>query len=191
MDISRISCKIRMDQGENVPTETWFEVFNTWIPEPEDDVLIDVADYTHVKNGPQTILIGHNAHYALDTTSGRFGFLYAQKRGLSGSLSNRLEEVITSSLKACRRLADDSRLEGKVSFNGESTQIILNDRLGAANDNAAFEALKSELDPILDRLYGGSSFEIIRDADARKPLTVIVAAAGEISPSQLLENLGS
>ena len=110
---------------------------------------------------------------------------------MSGSLSNRLEEVITSSLKACRRLADDSRLEGKVSFNGESMQIILNDRLGAANDNAAFEALKSELDPILDRLYGGSSFEIIRDADARKPLTVIVAAAGEISPSQLLENLGS
>ena len=59
MDISRISFKIFMDKGEDVPTETWFEVFNTWIPAPEDDILIDVADYTHVKNGPQTILVGH------------------------------------------------------------------------------------------------------------------------------------
>lgn len=190
MDISRISFKVFMEQGEDVSTETWFKVFNTWIPAPENDVLIDVADYAHVKNGPQTILVGHKAHYALDTTSGRFGFLYARKRELNGSLSGNLEEVIGSGLRAARRLDADDLLKGKIKFNGENLEITLNDRLGAANDEATFNAVKAELDPILGRLYGGDGFEITREPDEKRPLTVEVKASGNYTPAQLLENLG-
>jgi hypothetical protein len=191
MDISRISFKVFMDQGEDVPTETWFEVFNTWIHEPDNDVLIDVADYTHVKNGPQTILVGHNANYALDTSAGRFGLLYARKRELTGSLSENLVETISSGLRACKRLAEDDRLSGKVNFNGESLQISLNDRLGAANDAATFDALKSELGSILSQLYGGADCEISHDEDARKTMTVNIQANGNFAPSQMLENSAS
>jgi hypothetical protein len=189
MEISRISYKVFMDRGEDVATETWFQVFNTWIPDPDDDVLIDVADYTHVRNGPQTILVGHRANYALDTTAGRFGFLYARKRALEGSLSESLEEVISAGLRACKRLDDDDRLQGKVRFNGESAQIILNDRLGAANDADTFGALKSHLTPILDRLYAGANYEISPDEDARRCLSVGIEATGEFGPAQLIENL--
>ena len=191
MEISRISYKVFMDQGEDVTTETWFKVFNTWIPDPDDDILVDVADYTHVQNGPQTILVGHRANYVIDTTAGRFGFLYARKRALEGSLSEGLEEVISAGLRACKRLDDDDRLHGKVKFNGESAQIILNDRLGAANDAVTFDALKSHLNPILDRLYAGASYEINRDEDARRCLTVNIRASAEFGPAQLIENLGS
>ena len=190
MDISRISFKVFMDQGEDVPTETWFEVFNTWIHEPDNDVLVDVADYTHVKHGPQTILVGHRGNFALDTTAGRFGLLYARKRGLNGSLASSLEEVISAGLRACQRLDADDRLAGKVNFNGETLQIVLNDRLGASNDAGAFEALQADLGPILDRLYGGASCEISRGEDERRPLTADVSAEGKFSPAQLLENLG-
>tara|TARA_A100001037_G_scaffold242207_1_gene222573 strand:+ start:2136 stop:2711 length:576 start_codon:yes stop_codon:yes gene_type:complete len=189
MDISRISFKIFMDQGEDVPTDTWFEVFNTWIPAPEDDVLVDVADYTHVKNGPQTILVGHRANYALDTTGGRFGFLYARKRDLNGSLSGNLEAVIGAGLKAADRLASDASLQGKVNFNGESLQISLNDRLGAANDADGFAALKAELDPVLAKLFGGTDYEVSQDSDPKRPLTVDIKASSGFSPAQLLENL--
>ncbi len=160
-----------------------------WIPDPDDDVLVDVADYTHVQDGPQTILVGHRANYALDATAGRFGFLYARKRALEGSLSKNLEEVISAGLRACKRLDDDDRLKGKVRFNGESAQIILNDRLEAANDADTFDALKSHLNPILDRLYAGASYEISRDEDARRCLTVGIQATGEFAPAQLIENL--
>lgn len=190
MDITRINYKVFMDRGEDVATETWFEVFNTWIPNPDDDVLIDVADYTHVKNGPQTILVGHRANYVVDTTAGRFGFLYARKRVLNGSLSESLEEVISAGLRACHRLNDDDRLRGKINFNGESTQIILNDRLGAANDADSFETLKKHLGPILDRVYAGAGYEIKRDEDDRRCLTVDIQAKGKFTPAQLIENLG-
>lgn len=191
MNSSRISYKVFMDKGKDVSTETWFEVFNTWIPDPDDDILVDVADYNHVPHGPQTILVGHRAHYALDTTGGRFGFLYARKRDLNGSLSGNLEAVITAGLRACRRLDDDAKLDGQVHFNGEATQIILNDRLGAPNDEATFAALKADLEPILGRLYGGADCEITRDPDERRPMTVDIRVPGAFTPAQMLENLGA
>lgn len=191
MNSSRINFKVFMDQGAEVPTETWFEVFNTWIPAPENDVLVDVADYRHVKNGPHTILVGHFANYALDTTEGRFGFLYARKRGLNGSLSGNLEEVITSGLRACKRLDEDDTLSGKVRFNGESIQIALTDRTDVDNNDQSFEALKGELTPILDRLYPGADYEISGTEDSRKALTANIKVSGSFSPTQLLENLGS
>jgi hypothetical protein len=191
MEISRISYKIFMDKGEEVPTETWFEVFNTWIHEPDSDILVDVADYTHVKNGPQTILVGHQANYAVDTTDGRFGFLYARKRNLDGDLAESLEEVISTGLRACKRLNEDARLESQINFNVGSTQIALNDRLGATNDEDTFASLKETLTPILNRLYGGAGCEMTRDEGEGKRLTVDLQIPGEFSPSQLIENLGS
>ena len=191
MEISRISYKVFMDRGEDVATETWFEVFNTWIHEPDNDILIDVADYTHVKNGPQTILVGHQANYALDTTDGRFGFLYSRKRNLDGNLAENLEDVIVTGLRACKRLDEDDRLSGKIKFSGGSAQIALNDRLGASNDSDTFDTFNSELSPILDRLYGGAGCEVSRDDGNGRRLTVDLQAKGEFSPSQMLENLGS
>jgi len=191
MDISRINVKVFMDQGADVATETWFEVFNTWIHEPDNDVLVDVADYTHVENGPQTILVGHNANYALDTTDGRFGFLYARKRGLNGSLDASLKEAISCALKSCKRLSEDERLGGQVNFNGESIQIALNDRLGATNDAQTRDACISELNTILDKLYAGSGYKVTANEDARKTVTLDISAEGQFSAIQLLENLGS
>ena len=176
-----------MDQGEDVPTETGFEVFNTGIPDPNNDVLVDVADYTHVKNGPQTILVGHNAHYALDTTEGRFGFLYDRKHGLDGSLAAKIEEVVSAALSACKRLDEDERLSGKINFTGGSTQVVLKDRLGAVSGSA--DTLKGELKPILDRLYAGARYEIAASKNPKRPLTVDIRAEGKHSPAQLLENL--
>ena len=191
MEISRISYKVFMGQGENVTTKTWFEVFNTWIHEPDNDVLVDVADYTHVKNGPQTILVGHQANYAIDTTDGRFGFLYSRKRNLDGNLAENLEEVITTGLRACKRLDEDDRLSDSIMFNGGSAQIVLNDRLGASNNADTFHALKSELSPILQRLYGGTGCGMTWDDGYGKRLTVNLQPSGEFSPSQMLENLGN
>tara|TARA_B110000116_G_C16723094_1_gene530066 strand:+ start:364 stop:939 length:576 start_codon:yes stop_codon:yes gene_type:complete len=191
MEISRLSFKVFMDQGEDVTPETWFEVFNTWIHEPENDILVDVADYTHVLNGPQTILVGHRANYAIDNTDGRFGFLYGRKRDLGGNLAESLLDVISTALRACNRLNEDGRLDGQVSFNSGSVQIIVNDRLGAANETESFENLKTALTPILNRLYGGAAYEVSRDEGEGRRLSVDVQAEDKSEPSQLLENLRS
>jgi hypothetical protein len=52
-------------------------VFHGWIRDRRipHELLIDVADYSHVHQGPGVILVGHRAMYGIDRTDGRPGFL--------------------------------------------------------------------------------------------------------------------
>src|SRR5229473_5672560 len=64
-----------IDQGDAIA------VFHRWIQNREcPEMLIDVADYRHVPDGPGVMLIGHEASYSLDNTKGRLGLLYSRKQ---------------------------------------------------------------------------------------------------------------
>ena len=191
METKSISFKIYMDKGQELDPEVWFRVFNTWIPQPDDDILVDVADYSHVKNGPVTILVGHKANYALDNTDGRFGFQYTRKRDLQGSFADDLETTIREGLKAAARLDTDPALDGGVHFTGERTQVVLNDRLNTPNTDDTEENIKADVDAFLSRLYAGGSAKTQRNQDARQRFTLDIEAEGTFSPSQLLENIDS
>ena len=46
-------------------------VLNSWIQKQRlEELLIDVADYLHVHNGPGIMLTGHEADYSLDKRAG-------------------------------------------------------------------------------------------------------------------------
>src|SRR5882724_7078916 len=86
------------DLGAAIP------VFHRWIQDrvcPE--MLIDVADYRHVPNGPGVMLIGHEANYSLDQTKGRLGLLYSRKQA-GGDARQNLQQAYTAAGAACRRL---------------------------------------------------------------------------------------
>ena len=191
METQCISFKLYMDQGEDLDPKTWFRVFNTWIPQPDDDILVDVADYSHVQNGPVTILVGHKANYSLDNTGGQFGFLYTRKRDLEGSFAENLEATVTGALKAAARLDADPSLDGGIHFTGERTQVVLNDRLNAPNEEATEKDIKTDVDALLSRLYAGGSAKTRRNEDARQRFTLDIEAEGTFTPSQLLENITS
>src|SRR5439155_26999201 len=57
-------------------------IFQSWIQMHaiEDHLAIDVADYEHVPDGPGTVLVTHEANFALDNTGGRPGLLYQRKQ---------------------------------------------------------------------------------------------------------------
>ena len=62
-------------------------VFHRWIQERVcEEVLIDVADYRHVPDGPGVLLIAHEANYSLDMAEGRLGLLYNRKAAVGGRL---------------------------------------------------------------------------------------------------------
>src|SRR3989442_6323570 len=66
---------VSIDLGDAIP------IFHRWIQDrvcPE--MLIDVADYRHVPNGPGVMLIGHEANYSLDNTKDRLGLPYSRKQ---------------------------------------------------------------------------------------------------------------
>ena len=87
MKLQHINLKFYIENPETVNLEDFTAVFNTLDPEAKatEELLIDVAEYLHVHNGPGIMLIGHNANYSLDNRAGRLGLLYNRKEPLEGT----------------------------------------------------------------------------------------------------------
>ena len=67
-----------------------------------EELLIDVADYLHVHNGPGIMLIGHEADYSLDNRAGRLGLLYNRKEQLDGTTQEKLAQAARAALTAAQ-----------------------------------------------------------------------------------------
>lgn len=189
MNAYRIQIKFYLESGQDVAPETWFRVFNTWIPETTDEVLVDVADYSHVHHGPVTLLVGHEANYSIDRTDGKAGLLYDRKQPSGGSFAHRLESAFVSALKACGRLERDTLLGGAARFRTNEVLIGLNDRLLAPNTEETHAVVREELDGVLDRLFHGADMTIERDPDPKQRFTLKVESDSEAGVADLLRHL--
>jgi rhodanese-related sulfurtransferase len=154
-------------------------------------LLLDVANYIHVPNGPGVVLIGHDVDYGIDSTSGLTGLLTVRKRAGGKSFGELLRDTLRKALIAVREIETDG--SGKLSFALDKVEIGILDRLAAPNDAATFERAKREAEPVLRALYGGTKLEISRshDADPRAPLSLEVSATAAADVATLLERLSA
>ena len=189
MNVYRIQIKFYLESGQDVAPDTWFRVFNTWIPVTTDEVLIDVADYSHVHNGPVTLLVGHEANYSIDRTDGKTGLLYDRKEPSEGSFADRLESAFVSALRACRKLEQDSILAGSAKFRTDEVLIALNDRLLAPNSEETHAAIQADLNRVLEKLYSGSDIAIRRDPDPKQRYTLNVDSGSRERVADLMRHL--
>lgn len=165
-------------------------VFHRFIRELAfDELMIDVADYKHVKHGPGVVLVGDANDYYLDEGEGRPGLLFSRKRHGSGP-EGRLREGFARALKACTLLEAAPELSGKLSFATDELLLRLPDRLNAPNDDATFADVSTELSPLLDKLYGAGAYAIERGAPAPEPLSLRVKAKSAPSLAALLATVG-
>ena len=189
MDAHKINLKFFMKAGQNTGPDTWFEIFNTWIPDTPDEVLIDVADYSHVHNGPVTLLVGFEANYSIDNNKGRQGLLYDRKHPIEGSTAQQIGRALVKAIAACRRIEEEPKLGGSVRFHGNEILVTLNDRLNAPNTGETLEAFKSHLDSVLKVIYKGSNYSIDHAADPKERFTLVVKSEGDPEMASLMENL--
>lgn len=185
MDLYRFQLKFYLNPPGDLSPEEAFRAFSTWIPQTPDQTLIDVADYSHLPDGPLTVLVGHQANYILDHRDQRLGLLYARKQPLEAGL----EQALGEALKACRRLEEEPELAGRVSFAGDEFLLVANDRLRAPNAEATRQALAPHLDPLLTRLYGAAGLDLARDPDPRQRFNLRVRANTSFAVADLLHNL--
>ena len=165
-------------------------VFHRFIREHAfDELMIDVANYAHVKNGPGIALVGDANDYYLDEGEGRPGLLFSRKRHGAGP-EGRVREGFARALKACTLLEAAPELEGKLSFATNEVLVRLTDRLRAPNDDATFADVSAELAPLLDKLFGAGGYEIARGAAAPEPLSLRVKAKSSPTLAALLAALG-
>ena len=190
MDAYRWNVKLEFAPGTRIDLERLIPIFHRWIQDRTlDELLIDVADYRHVPQGPGVLLIAHDAHYAVDEVDGRLGLLYARKRPASGTLAGRLRDAAQKVLDAGLALEREAAL-GLV-IPGERWSVRANDRLLAPNDEYTWRTVEPELRALFDDLYAGARFELRKEDDPRGLFGVAVTAAEKPGLAVLRERLAA
>ena len=192
--LERFCLEIAGEAGQSFDLGAAIAVFQRWIRVHRDEgLLIDVADYRHVPEGPGVVLIGHEADYFLAEADGRVSLRYNCKRPGPETNAERLRAATRRALEACRRLeAEPEFAPSHLRFDAGSLRLILNDRLRAPNDPATLEALALDLDAFARWLHPGQDPRIVRDtSDPRERFTVEIASGVPSGVAPVLERLGA
>ena len=188
MNVQHINVKFYLENPEAVNLADFAAVFNTWIQKQRlEELLIDVADYLHVHNGPGIMLIGHEADYSLDNRAGRLGLLYNRKAQLDGTTQEKLAQAVRAALTAAQILEKENGLR----FNGSEVQVIINDRLLVPNTAETFAALEPEVKAFSDSLFGGTEYTLAVQTDPRERFTVNLRTESSLDVETLLKNLSA
>lgn len=198
MHTPKYELKWFLGDAADIALEAFIPVFHHWIQRQcLEELLIDVADYRHVHNGPGVILIAHDAHYAIDATDGRLGLLYSRRRETHPSRRHiqdtreRLASVFLCALSACQRLETDTAFQGQLRFRTDGMVLRLNDRLFAPNTLDAFQAIYEDLAPFLRTLYPRQELEVAHASDTASRLTVEIKTTENPGVETLLTRLGA
>lgn len=149
--MDHINVKILASPGAAVDWPALIPVFHRWIQKGvfAEILPIDVADYSHVPQGPGILLIGHHAAISLDNRENRLGLLYNRKTAVAGDVAEKVRLSRDGALAAARRLSEEPELRGLLHFDESNWEIFVNDRLLAPNTAETWAKVRPEL----ERLY--------------------------------------
>ncbi|MEE2672887.1 MAG: rhodanese-like domain-containing protein [Myxococcota bacterium] len=151
-------------------------------------LLLDVADYAHVPNGPGIVLIGHDVDYGIDSVGGRTGLLTVRKRAGDLSLADLLVDTFAKALGAIRAIEADESV--KIRFALERVEIQILDRLFAGNDEEGFDIARADVEAVASQAFGKAGVSRAATDDGREPLTLEVVASQAVDAKTLLDRLG-
>ena len=119
----------RMFSVFNVDLESFISVFHEWIQKNKisDHIMVDVADYKHIQDGPGIMLIAHEGNFSIDLENGKAGLLYTRKQALGQDIVDNIKIITSIVDHVCKLLENSDVLKGKISFSNQY-KIISNDR---------------------------------------------------------------
>jgi len=192
LHLQHVNVKFLAGDPAGVDLEPLIPIFHAWIRDRVfEELLLDVADYRHVPEGPGVVLIGHQANYSVDNTDNRLGVRYNRKASLDGTNQDRLKQAARAALIAFRRLESEAGLGGKLRFAGREVEVFFNDRALAPNSDATRVAAQPELREFFGRLFQGADYALAHESEPRRLFTARVKTARSFSAEELLANLES
>jgi len=172
MTTDKVSVKLFASQNVKAPLESYIPVFHRWIREAKlDELLIDVADYTHVPRGIGVLLVGHGSDLAIDQGEDRPGVLFCRKRALPAG-SDLVADALQRALQAASLLDADPDVHGPKAFAKSEILLRFPDRLQLRNDDASFEKVRPSVERALAQALPGSKYTLRREGEVREPLTI-------------------
>jgi len=188
---SRTQVKFFLDHPEGIDLSAFSAVFQRWIQgQVLEGLLIDVADYRHVFEGPGVVLIGYESDYAVESRDGRIGLLYTRKRQLEPDLGTQLRTSFRLALAACELLESETAFEPRLKFLADEIELRFPDRLQLPNRPETFDRIKDDLGAVLADLYGMTpvNFAPLQN-DPRRLFSVGVQGEGVTDISSLFHQL--
>jgi hypothetical protein len=192
IQLQHVNVKLFTSHGGSVDLEPLIPIFHGWIRDRVfDEMLLDVADYRHVHEGPGVMVIGHQANYSVDNTDGRLGVRYNRKAVLDGTNQDRLKQAARAALVAFGRLESEVSMKGTLRFGGREMELLINDRALAPNTDATRIAAQPELHAFFGKLFQGADYALTHETEPRRLFTVRVMAKKDFSVAELLANIES
>jgi len=185
MQVNQIAIKLFAADPAAVALEVFPPIFHRWIQEHRiaGQLLIDVADYRHVPDGPGIVLVAHQAHIALDGERGPLGLLYAKKRDEPGELADKLAEAVREAVIAARALEEDPLRP--IRFRADRIRVSVMSRRLAPNTGETFAAARPALEALAARLHPGRPVALEHLADPRAPFAVEIAVSEPVALAEL------
>ena len=192
MESSKLVVKFYATELSDVKSDEVVPVFHAWIQSHAlaDHMLIDVADYSHVHDGPGTVLIAHEANVYFDRFDGRSGLSYWRKRPLYGSLADRLRTTFRAALECAALLETDSTLGEKIRFKTNQATFQINDRLLAPNTDETFALVAPQLQEFASQLWD-ADVSLQRESNPKKLFGVLLDSSKSPDIATLLTRSGS
>ncbi|MEP7288781.1 MAG: hypothetical protein ABI947_23765 [Chloroflexota bacterium] len=191
---SRTQVKFFLDNPETVDSAalaSFSRLFQRWIQQHAlEGMLIDVADYRHVFEGPSVVLIGHDSDYAIEKRDGRLGLLFTRKRQVDTDLATQLRTSLRLALAAANLLESEPTFTPTLKFRADEIEIRFLDRLQLPNRPETFDLVKDDLQAVLTELFGTEAVTFApASQDQRLPFTVDVRSQAAARISELLHHL--
>jgi hypothetical protein len=163
-------------------------IWHRWIQEQSlsGHLLIDVARYEHVSDGPLLVLVSHEANISFDDTNGRVGLVYQRKRPMDSEFAERLGRVLAATLEACSKLEMESELAGSVRFKTDELELKILDKLESPNDPATLKQLEPAIQAVLEKVFGTKG-NLKQHVDAVRPFELLIKFANSTSMMDLID----
>jgi hypothetical protein len=174
MQSQRVQVKLYASNPDALELDSFVSVFHRWIQNGtlEDELPIDVANYSHVHRGPGVVLIGHGGDYYLDIDEDRPGLMFSRKREFQGDFTERLEDAVRRAEHAARLLESDEQMDAPPHFARGELWLRIPDRLHAPNTDDTLTQLEPILRPVLTQYFGTEAFTLTREGTEREVFTV-------------------
>jgi hypothetical protein len=175
MSMQHVNIKVFAKTDGDVNVADAIPVFHRWIQKRDlPEMLIDVADYSHVPEGPGVLLIAHEANYSLDYARDQLGLLYNRKAAGSGDAQEELGQAYGAAISACRRLEKEPEFQDKLYFDTHHLEIVFNDRLLHPNTDESWGEVKPEATRFFDGIFGAGQYTLERKGEPRERLRATV-----------------
>lgn len=189
MQVQQISIKLPADRTLGFDQSAYIPIFHSWIRDSKiaGRLLIDVADYRHVPEGPGIMLIAHEGHFCLDEGDGRLGLRWSRKRDEPGDLGERLREAWRDTVSAALLLLKEPT--SPLTFSESEIELSVQSRLFAPNTHDTYDALGPAIEAFAAPVFGGDVRVERLSEDPREAFGVRVRAAVPASIGSQLERL--